>query len=236
MKKREPIILLFTLLSFLYSCSKIDKKSTPCNDTRIGTLRFSPEDFKVVPYTHAQTLIFKSDEGDSVLYNYLKKDSTFFSLSQYGYYRVGCLENYFTIEKRLTLFNNPDSGKIIINMSFSDPFEDRVVSKFLYFSIYFSDGFPNNDYLCGFKGLYVFTSDSIKTYKKDTVYNGFVKTFHQHVVLGQVQYDSVYELQGSKQSLYYIPCTEYLATLFYTFKLGIIGFQLNTGKTWYLKP
>lgn len=224
--KYSAIIIFFTLLVILSSCKK-DRGNSPCNDTKLGTFKFSDSELKIIPYNIGDQIVFKSSVFDSIIYDF---DEEFGGISidkEFSTYASECKGRYYEHEYKCLIFKNKYMDNLIFFISFSNPFMDTIITKRI--SIQIKNDIPSNG--C-FHGSYCFQTDTIFNHH-DTIYQrlGTVKKFHNSIELGPKTFLNVYELNGIDQ---YQIFDNYITELFYSINEGVVGYKLNNGKAYYL--
>jgi hypothetical protein len=220
--------LLFCLL-FCLTLLSCQKKVTDAavQEKKLGSLKFTPSECNIIPYNTANSLVFKSNTTDSVVF--LPNDESLHTscYTESHLYPDSGNGNYYEYDEKFVKFGNKYLDNLFIQIFFTDPFTDTLVKKRIAIT-WTRDNF-NSGY---FFGEYCFAADTIYNDPDTTnVSIGTVKAFHPALVLGQKKYRHVYELAGVTEYPQY--CV-YVKTLYYTIREGIVGYSLNTGKLYFL--
>jgi len=219
------IFLLSVFMVLLIACKKTNEETS--NEIKKGSLFFTNSELNIVPYPTGDTMIFKSVSEDPVVFYYQGRSSQIYQYYEYSEAPVGSRGGFYDYESNSTGFNNSTSCLASIFLFYTNPFQYYGGLKILNFALSLDTTMQ-----CGFIGDYRFASDTIMNYHDSASPSlGYVKGFHQKILIGEREFSGVYELVGVSSEHF---CSEYLLTLFYSFNEGIVGFQTNTGKTWYL--
>lgn len=225
MRKSPFILLLLVIPFFLVSCKKKDKNSS--NENKIGSFSFTQNELKIVPYPTGDTLVFKSPTENSVILIFLGRSTHMEQCFENPQLPVGSRGDYYDYECNCTGFKTPDSCLTSILMTCVNPSQMHGEYKIVSFSLYIDTSLQ-----CNFHCPCRFNQDTLLNYYDSSLLTlGYVKAFHYNITLGSKLFNSVYELIGESREHF---CSEFLSTLFYSFHDGIVGFQTNTGKLWYL--
>ena len=227
MQRSLIILSLGFFLALLVSCRKKDNSSS---GSSLGSFTFTKSDLAILPYPTADTLIFKSTDGDSIIFRYSGRNSTTKTYYQYSDNPSGYQGNFYTCELNSSGFISPNSDYLIFNLHYLNPFLGNAGIK------YFNIGVANNNSgSCNFSADFRFETDTLISYIPDSSFirGGYVNALHSTLVIGPRLFENVYELSGPNSISY---CAVSFSRVYYSIKEGIVGFTLNTGKTWFLLP
>jgi len=226
--QRSIIILLSGLcILLLVTCRKKDSSSSASS---LGSYSFTASELAILPYPTFDTLIFKSTEGDSIIFKYSGRNSVMKTYYEKPDNPSGYQGNYYNCEVNSTGFVSPNSDYIIFNLHYLDPFLGNTGVK------YFDMGLvTSNNASCILSAEFRFEADTLISYMPDAQFKtgGYVKGLYTSLVIGPRLFENVYELTGPILTAY---CPVYISMVYYSISQGIIGFSQNTGKTWFLLP
>jgi len=220
-------MLLTFLICFaaLSSCKKKDNTSSPAC---LGTYKFSSADLGILPYPTKDPLVFKSDAGDSIIFNSRGRESTMKTVWKYPLNPQGYQGDYYSCEANSAGFISPNSDVLTFQLYFSNPFTQPTVQKFMSLGLV-----AENSGTCSFAAVFRFDGGMLFTYLPDSSFHsgGYIKAVDDSLKLGPVYFKNVYELVAPDFTYY---CQAYFSRVYYTINEGVVGFKKNTGKTWYL--
>ena len=194
-----------------------------CESNDLGTVKFTDEDLKIVPYKGTETLTFKDSLGNSLTYGGGGRLSEFF-INHENPSDYECPGNYFYSENNTLKFIQGSyvNIQIILSMDKGSLFFKNI-NKYISFLIEYQEGsihwvFYNR----------VFNFDALK------INNSLDTTVHilhkDSLLIGPKKFLSVYQLNqknapsGAKNLQY----------VYYTIKEGIVGFKTEDKHSWYL--
>lgn len=228
--ERRALIVFLSLgfcLILLVSCKK--KDSSPSGNS-LGSYSFSAQELAILPYPTHDTLIFKSTEGDSIVFKYSGRSSMMKTYYQNPGNPTGYQGNFYTCEVNSSGFISPNSDYLFFNLHFTNPFLGYGGTKLFNIGVASSDGGS-----CNFSGEFRFEADTLISYLPDSSFTsgGYVKSLYKTLALGPRLFENVYELVGPGFTNY---CPVFFSRVYYSINEGIVGFAQNTGKTWFLLP
>ena len=214
--KRSNIyfITLFIVLLLATSCKK------KCNE--LATLAFSSKNKQVLPYNGNELLIISVGQGyyDSLRgsgrldqFNNITSNSNSITDNQ------DCNGDYYKIEYNRITFTSItylSSVQLTLSLEFNNPY--KVSGTYKYLNIAYGATYEPHDGF--FTNKFLLENDSILT-NDSTVY------FHKSILIGTIQFDSVYELHG------YHSVSNYVDIIYYTIKQGVIATKNYQGTIWY---
>gem|GEM_PF-442941 len=229
MERRSLIVILSLGLCFslLASCKK---KESSVSGSSLGSFSFTASELAIMPYPTDDTLIFKSTEGDSIVFKYSGRNSMMKSVYEHPQNPSGYQGNFYTCEVNSSGFVSANSDYIYFNLHYSDPFLGYPGTK--YFNIGLTTGSSGS---CGFSAEFRFEADTLISYVPDSAFKagGYVKALYKTLAIGPRAFENVYELVGPALTAY---CPVFFSRVYYSISGGVVGFALNTGKTWFLMP
>jgi len=187
-------------------------------------LSFTQSDLNINPYKGNEQLVFRSLTGES--FNIAIRGRYKNRNEMYGYKdysdRNKCKGDYYYSERDETGFNNVGSWLFSIILSFDYTLDNPVYDKTIEFMVVLENGAS--------------PSYSVAHFNPDTIYDKYpsrdsVYLYHKSITLGPKSFEKVYEL-FLYRSLNLNG--DWATSLYYTIKEGIIGFNTNLGKKWYL--
>jgi hypothetical protein len=199
------------------------KKQDQCEQNNLGNVSFTLTDLQINPYLGTETLSFSDSLGNSMTFS---GEESFKEYNQHYQYPStdpnACWGDYFNTEYRYTIFQGKNKNSVIeinLNMDSGSPFHQNI-NKFLNITI-------RNDVNININGSQYSRFNNLILY---TVHNTFV-IYKDSLKIGSKVYKSVYILTNGSD----VPTqNNNLQTLFYNIKIGILGFKITGGKTWYL--
>ncbi len=214
-------------LILLGSCKK--KDSSPSGSS-LGSFSFTPSELAILPYPTSDTLIFKSNEGDSIIFKFAGRNSMMKTYYEHPDNPSGYQGNYYSCELNSSGFVSPNSDYLFFNLHYLDPFLGYAGTK--YFNIGIATG---NSGSCIYSAEFRFEIDTLISYLPDPAFKkgGYVQAYYNTITIGPRLFENVYELIGPGFTIY---CPVYISQVYYSIKEGIVGFAQNTGKTWFLLP
>lgn len=183
-----------------------------------------------MPYPTADTLIFKSTEGDSIIFIYRGRSSMMKTYYEHPDNPSGYQGNFYNCEVNSSGFVSPNSDYLFFNLHYLDPFLGNAGLK------YFNIGvMTSNSGSCIFSAEFRFEADTLISYMPDSAFRtgGYVKGLYNTLTIGPRLFENVYELIGPTLTNY---CPVFISMVYYSIAEGIVGFTQNTGKTWFLLP
>jgi hypothetical protein len=216
----------------LYVCSGCYK----CDQQLVATLKFTPEELRINPYSCTEVLHFKSIDGQTVYFPKGVRQTECREIHKYDYETAkldyhGCQGDYYITDYNwMVKTDSLSNSRFDINLSFRFTL-DKPTSD-MGFDLYFWIKVPES--LC-FWGFYNFTSDSILNYYNNYSnldYKDSIVTFHPTFELGPTIFYNIYELYCHNPDH---RDTTWISTAYYSIKDGLVGFKTNFGKTWYLE-
>ena len=217
MKHKKPILLLLILNVCMTCC---------CDSHMIEDLRFSTSDLTINPYVENNQLSLIDQTGNSFLVTIQSRSRNVGQIYPYHDYDNPnkCKGNYFNSERDETNTISTGPWYFQITLSFDYSFNNPVYDKSIEIDVIHPKAYSVSSMtfsLAHFNGDTIFA----KHPSFDTVY-----IYHDSLTLGPRTYFKVYEfvLHSSLRN------DEWATNLYYTIKEGVIGFNTNTGKKWYL--
>jgi hypothetical protein len=216
MKKIIIILTLITLYILIFnSCKK------PCESKNLGTVKFTSEDLKIVPYKGTETLTFLDSLGNKLTY---KGDDRvrLYNNEHHEFSSSGndeCTGNYFYSEINDTRFKGNDLYFFIwvdLLMDDGNPF-NKNIKKSIEIKVVYED-----TKIWIFDGYFNFNAMKLYNHTDTSESN---LTLKDSLMIGLKKYYSVYVLKQNNTNI---------KTLFYIIKEGIVGFRTKEGHTWYL--
>ena len=225
MYRKNLLLALLICLAALGSCKKKDNTADP---VCLGTYKFSSPDLAILPYPTKDPLVFKSNEGDSIVFSSRGRESSMKTVWKYPLNPSGYQGDYYSCEENSAGFISPNSDVLTFRLYFSNPFTRPTVLKYISLGLV-----ADNSGTCSFGAIFRFDEGTLFTYIPDTSFHtgGYIKAVDDSLKLGPVYYKNVYELVAPGFTYY---CPSFFARVFYTIKEGVVGFTKSTGKTWYL--
>ena len=226
-RKLSLALALCLYLVSLVSCKK--KDSGIASGNLLGSYSFTASDLAILPYPLSDTAIFKSNEGDSILFIFRGRNSSISDYYKYPTNPAGTKGDYYTYEENFTSLTSQNSDNLFFHLFFSNPFKEQSGIK------YFSIGIVvENSGICSFMAQFRFDAGAITSYLPDSAFisGGYVKAFYKTHKIGPRNFQDVYEL---KAPVITNNCPVFVSTAWYTIKEGIVGFDKSSGKTWYLR-
>ena len=223
MKKTISILLLSILaIQILNSCQK------NCQSNLLGSVRFSQTDLNIIPYKGNEQLTYIASSGHKITFNggnrishYGSEGDEYVEFPKSDDY---CPGNYYYTETNEIDFNGTVSGSWInFDMGMTTPFTSPV-KKHIGILITVLDSI-----YWVFDNTYRF--DSLKLYDFSPPY-GIIPA-NESVSIGSKVFYNVYVLQSGMYL--HSKTVGNLETVFYSITEGIVGFQNEYGKTWYLQ-
>ena len=223
MKKNISILLLsFLAIQILISCQK------NCQSNLLGSIRFSQTDLNIIPYKGNEKLIYVAYSGHQLVFNSSNRISHFGAEGdeyvEFPKSNDYCPGNYYYTETNDMDFNGTVSGSWLwLDMGMTTPFTSPII-KYIGMSITVLDSI-----YWVFSNGYSF--DSLKLYNYNPPYD--IIPVNESVLIGSKVFYKVYVLH-SGMNLHNTRVGN-LETVFYSITEGIVGFQNEHGKTWYLQ-
>jgi len=223
MKKNISILYLSILaIQTLISCQK------NCQSNLLGSVRFSQTDLYIIPYKGNEQRIYIASSGHKIIFNGTDR------ISHYGaegdeYVEFPksddyCPGNYYYTEKNNIDFYGTVSGSWLnFDMGMTTPFTIPVI-KYIGISITVLDSIYSV-----FSNAYRF--DSLKLYYYSPPYG--IIPVNESVSIGSKVFYNVYVLHS--EMYLHSKTVSNLETVYYSITEGIVGFQNEYGKTWYLQ-
>ena len=213
-------ILLLTLLII----AAIITLTNCCSSHMRADLHFTQSDININPYKGTELLVFRSLTGESFnisIRGRYKNGSDMYGYKDYSD-KNKCKGDYYYTERDETEFNNFGSWLFSIILYFDYTFNNPVYDKSIEFMVVLQNGAPS--------------SYSEVHFNHDTIYDKYpsrdsVYLYHKSITLGPKSFEKVYEL-FLYRSLNLNG--DWATSLYYTIKEGIVGFNTNLGKKWYL--
>ena len=197
-----------------------------CDSHVIEDLHFSTKDLTINPYSKNDKLLFRDQTGSTVTITIQSRNRNVGQIYHYHDYDDPnkCKGNYFNSERDETKTTSTGPWSFTVDLSFDYNCDNPVYSK----SIEIDVTHPKANNASSITiSLAHFNDDTIlsKYPPFDTVY-----IYHDSLTLGSKSYFKVYEfiLHFSLHN------DEWATNLYYTINEGVIGFNTNTGKKWYL--
>jgi len=222
---RTLFLVSLICLAAFSSCKKKDNTSTP---VCLGTYKFTSADLAILPYPLKDTLVFRCDAGDSIIFTFKGRASAMNTLWKYPSNPSGYQGDYYSCETNSAGFVSANSDVLTFQLYFSNPFTHPTVQK------YFSLGLvADNSGTCSFSAVFRFDAGTLFTYIPDTTFSsgGYIKAFDNTLKIGPTVFRNVYELVAPDFIIY---CPSFFSRVYYTTTQGVVGFTKSTGKTWYL--
>ena len=197
-----------------------------CDSHMIEDLHFSTNDLTINPYSKNDQLFFRDQTGNTFTITILSRNRNVGQIYPYHDYSDPnkCKGNYFNSERDETSTTSTGPWYFTLTLSFDYSFNNPVYDK----SITIAVNHP---------AAYNVTSISysLAHFNGDTIYGNYpsidtVFIYHNSITLGPKSYYNVYEFI----SHYSNHNDEWATNLYYTIKEGIVGFNTNLGKKWYL--
>ena len=220
MKKVIFFTLLLVLPLIFYQCQK------KCNSEKLGEIRFTETDHKIVPYDGLENLIFKDSIGDSFTMHPEVSTGRIYSYDNkyYEHYfsQEKCPPNYYCVEQNYTHFVGKDyKTSIWTDIYFDNPFADSL-KKYLVINValeesqswYFTSTFF-------FKSSELFDRSPLES--KIVDYNDSLK-------IGPKWFLKVYTLKQI-QDPYGLKNLQFV---YYSLNDGVVGFKTAEGHLYYL--
>jgi hypothetical protein len=212
----DGVLLIILPLFFLIGCHK-------CVQNNVADLRFTPEELNINPYSHQDTLVFRNEVQDSIVYLFSSREihtSKYFEIGseEAKLYHNDCMGDFYETEQDLTVFRQPlDSVYgMAISLSFLYSFENPTYNKEFYLQII------GGAYNAG-TFIYNFEKDTIlKSYSSQPL------KFYSVIQIGPKIYSNVYEFICDTTQQYQIQ------KAYYSITEGVIGFEPKDGPIFYL--
>lgn len=122
LKRHGRIYFFWILILFVFSgCSK-------CVQNKVADFAFSPDELLINPYVEGDTLLFTSENQDSIVYICTKRElrrSKYYEISYEDakLYHDDCMGDYYETDGDLTILEGSDSSAgIAISLSFLNSF------------------------------------------------------------------------------------------------------------------
>jgi len=198
-----------------------------CDSHMIEDLHFSANDLTINPYLKNDKLFFSDQTGNTVtitIYSRARNAGHIYPYHDYDNPNK-CKGNYFNSERDETKTSSTGSWNFTLDLSFDYYFNNPVYDKSIEIDLTLDKANTSGSMtfsLAHFNGDTIFA----KHPTFDTVY-----IYHDSLTLGPRSYFKVYELVLHFSS---VRNDEWATNLYYTIKEGVIGFNTNTGKKWYL--
>ena len=214
---RYSSIFLFVLITQLALFS-----GCKCREHEIAKYQFTSRELEINPYTINDRFYLKNLSGDSVEYLVSSRNS---SMEKFHGNSDEYECDYELYESNVTSIVSKDNlWKFSIVLNSYPELHDGTYYKEIGFNEYTYLNQSNK--LMASLGL-LFYNDSIY----DKYYYGAKLVFHKLFSLGPKQFNDIYETtlfqENSGTGLY-------ATKIFYSIKLGIVGFTTNQNETWYL--
>lgn len=222
---KNLLLSLLICVAALCSCKKKDNNSSP---SCLGTIKFSSPDLGILPYPTKDPLVFKSNQGDSIIFNFRGRESSMKTVWKYPLNPSGYQGDYYSCEANSTGFISENSDVLTFQLYFSNPFTQPTILKYISMDLA-----VENSGTCSFAAVFRFDGGTLYTYLPDSSFHsgGYIKAVDDSLKLGPVYYKNVYELVAPDFTYY---CQSWFTRVYYTIKEGVVGFRKSTGKTWYL--
>lgn len=197
-----------------------------CNTEKLGDLKFSQSDLKIVPYNGFENLIFKDSIGDTISMHpevstgrHNKYDNRYY---ENYFYQDDCIPNYYYVEQNYTHFIGKDyHTSIWVEMYFDNLFADSL-KKYIIIRVAFEDS--QRWY---FYNAFYFNSNGL--------YDGFsqkssIVSYSDSLKIGQKMFKKVYKLQQLEEP----DGVKNLQYVYYSLIDGVVGFKTKEGHLLYL--
>ncbi|HNW88924.1 MAG TPA: hypothetical protein PKN48_04625 [Bacteroidales bacterium] len=204
----KTIIQIFIIFAFLLLQFGCDN----CNTTDEGDFKLTNEDLHLVPYNGTETLIFKNQAGDSVVFYGAGRHSDLDQRYRSCDYNTDCCDFVYYIEIERTIFAASNNSRIYFRLE-----RERESFNNFGISIKCSDN------------LFLNFSESFK-FNSNNIYcptNSLIVTNDTLTIAGKEFY-SVYELKGTSNSAPDLPI------VYYSLTQGIVGFKTIENVEWCL--
>ncbi len=223
-----PKNLLPALLICLAALSSCKKKDNTQGPSCLGTYKFSSADLAILPYPTSDPLVFKSNEGDSIVFNSRGRESSVKAVWKYPLNPTGYQGDYYSCEANSAGFISKNSDVLTFQLYFSNPFTQPTIQKFMSLGLA-----ADNSGTCSYGAVFRFDGGMLFSYLPDSSFHsgGYIKAIDDSLKLGPVYFKNVYELVAPGFTYY---CPAIFSRVYYTVKEGVVGFRKSTGKTWYL--
>ena len=214
---RHSSITLFILIIQLVLFS-----GCQCREHQTGKYQFTSKELEINPYNINDRFFLKNLSGDSVEYFVSNRNSSmekdFGNSDEYQ-----C--DYELYELNVTSIDSKDNlWKFTITLSSHPVLYDTIYYKGIGFSQYTYSNQSNKSMAS--IGL-TYNNNSLY----DKYYYGTKLLFHKNISLGPKSFIDIYEIILFQANY---GTNLYAKKIFYSIKLGIVGFTTNENETWYL--
>ena len=208
--------LLFCFVSFwLFSCNQCDEKQS-------GYYKFTPQELQINPYYGHEVILFQNLSGDSLHFSAGDRISNMIQV--YPNHEDECKGNYYWLEtNNIVISSNSNSWQFSITLTSTPTATSNIYDKV----IAFEASIPAQRKKTLSDANLLFERDTITGY----MYNYTDLFFHTSLTLGLKSFTDVYEIKlfRSDGNVEY-----WVNKIYYTIKLGIVGFSTQQNDLWYL--
>jgi len=183
-----------------------------CDTTDEGDFKLTTEDLQIVPYTGTETLKFKNQAGDSVIFYGAGRHSDLDQRYSGCDYNTDCCDYIYYIEIEWTIFAASNNSRIYIRLE-----KDRYALNHFSIIIKCSDNLVFN------------YSESLK-FNANNIYcsPSYILTPYDTLTIAGKEFYSVYEFTANNCNGPALPIVCYSLTQ------GIVGFKTVENESWYL--
>ena len=215
---RYSSIFLFVLITHLTLFSGCE-----CREHQEVKYLFTSKELEINPYNIDDRFYLKNLSGDSVQYLVSSRNS---SKVKYFGSSDECDRGYYLYEFNYTRIDSKDNQwEFLITLSSYPIFQNDIY----YNGIGFAESTnPNQSNLkVASRGL---------LYKNDSIYDYHSSSsapilFHKAISIGPNSFNDIYEITLNLQEY---ETDLWVAKVFYSIKIGIVGYTTNKNETWYL--
>jgi hypothetical protein len=209
---------LIFCLGYFIQCGK----NSSDNKEIIGYFHLSDEELNICPYTGTESLIFKDSTGDTIVYN----------------------NGHRSISKEMNCDHSPSPDLPTSECYYFDHTYIQYFDEGILIDLYPEYNFTSKQLIKRFKllvsvnpnigALYGICDFDSGKFIPSNNYGGLNVDFFDSINISMRKYDSVYRFTGG-----YGHCcvakADTVDCVYYTIKEGIVGFQTQKGKFYYLK-
>ena len=218
MKNMHKGINLFAICCislYFFSCNG-------CHEYQSGKYNFTHEELQINPYNGHEVILFQNPSGDSLHLSAGERKSEIIRI--YPNQEDECKNNYHVLEiNNIVLSSNGNSWQFSITLA---PIPTTTINGYNK-SIGFSVSIPGQSKKTQSSASLMFEYDTITGYE----YNYSELFFHPSLTLGSKSFTDVYEIKLFRSDM---TVEKWVDKIYYTIKLGIIGFSTNQNELWYL--